>query len=308
MLKIRDYRPGDETGIRRLFQRVFGQPLSLDQWKWKYRLALQKKALPMVAENSAGEIVGHAGALHLCGSHGKRDIPFLQICDVMVDPAERGHLGDRNLYTRMIRQLFHRLAKAFPSALAYGFPGIRPFKLGQYAGVYERIECARETWIAPRKPAPWLLVKAAPLIDQRLDPLWKRLRKHYPLAVRRDQDYLDWRYKNHPTIEYRRVNLFDWGRPSGWVLYRSVAEKSLLIDLLCKPQHLSYYLSAVAHWLATRGEPPAVVWLPESRSAGIADPSMETEVVVTNMIYGFNLSTADVREHLFYTMGDLDIF
>ena len=308
MLEIRDYRPGDETGIRQLFQQVFGPPLSHDQWSWKYRLSLHNEVLPMVACNSMGKIVGHAGALYLCGIRGNRDIPFLQICDVMVDPTERGHLGDRNLYTRMIRQLFERLAQRFPNALAYGFPGIRPFKLGKYAGVYERIERARETVIAARKPSPSLIVKPCPLVENRLDSLWYRLRSHYSLAVIRNRTYLDWRYKDHPTAEYHRVNLFSWGRHSGWIVYRPLADKSLLVDLLCRPGQFSHNLSAVAHWLETQGKAPAVVWLPEAWGADVIGPNVETDVIVTNMVHGFTMPTTEVRENLYYTMGDLDIF
>jgi hypothetical protein len=308
LIALRTYRPGDERGIRTLFEQVFGKPLSHEQWLWKYRLSLRARALPMLAVQDTGEIVGHAGALYLKGIRDDREIPFLQICDVMVHSRARGHLGDKNLYTRMIRQYFDRLAADFPGAFAYGFPGTRPFKLGRYAGVYESIERAREITVEARKPSPWLTIEPAPIVAPRLNRVWKRLRGHFPLAVVRDSKYLAWRYRDHPAADYRRIDLFSWGRHVGWVLYRSLAEKNLIVDILCQPWRLERYLSAVAHWLGSRNESPAVVWLPGRLTDGITGTSEETGVVTTNMTRGFQTSTAEAREQLYYTMGDLDIF
>ena len=36
-IEIRAYRPGDERAICTLFETVFGRPMSLDYWAWRYR-------------------------------------------------------------------------------------------------------------------------------------------------------------------------------------------------------------------------------------------------------------------------------
>ncbi|MDV7398343.1 GNAT family N-acetyltransferase, partial [Arthrospira platensis SPKY1] len=140
---IRDYQSGDETAIAELFPIVFGQPLTESQWRWKYTGAGLTQSPPArLAFDSAGRLMGHAGAIPLRGWRQGQPLPFFQICDVMVHPSARGQLGGRNLFTRLARELLGELAENCPNAFAYGFPGQRPFRLGEYGRVYGRVEQA----------------------------------------------------------------------------------------------------------------------------------------------------------------------
>ena len=307
---IRAYRPGDEAAIADLFGRVFGQPLSTAQWRWKYLGAgFTGTPLATLAFDSEGRLVGHAGAIALRGWRQNQPLPCFQICDVMVHPAARGQLGGRNLFTRLARELLGGLAQCWPNAFAYGFPGQRPFKLGEYARVYGWVEPAT----AIRRPAQnrgFPLLYARPLAwdDMRLDDLWNRLAPGFALALIRDQAYLRWRYATHPVYAYDLLGLHLAGRLLGWVVTRREDGILRVIDLLLPRRWLKPALTALDRtaWAADAAE--LELWLPRGwRDAGGGCQTV-TEVVVANMVWRLPLSTAEVRDALYYTMGDLDIF
>ncbi len=308
MFDIRRYQPGDENAIRMLFQRVFGVELTLEQWRWKYKNSLAHHALPMVATGPSGELVAHAGVLYLEGVHQGERIPFLQICDVMVAQEARGHLGNRNLFTKLIREFFEQLHTQFPNAFSYGFPGRRPFLLGAHARVYGRVEQAWEMAPQALRPNPWLTFQRSPLVSSELDRLWRRFETHFALCLRRDRAYVHWRYAEHPTIDYQRVRFLAWGRIVGWAILHTKAERTEVVDLFCHPRRLRQLLSALAYWLDIEKYPPAFVLLSDQWRQTIDGESRQTEIITTNMIWKFPLSTDEVRRSLFYTMGDIDIF
>lgn len=226
----------------------------------------------------------------------------------MVAPAARGHLGSKNLYTQMIRQFFDRLSSQFPNALAYGFPGERPFKLGRYAGVYGCIEIAQEIQLSPEGASRWTRVKPVPLVSADLDKIWHRLKGQYDLCLVRDSAYVRWRYAEHPTRNYERVSLTSWGEVFGWAILQRQADKTQIIDVFCDRKRLPDLLACLSLWIQKQDKPPAVIWLPRAHSGQIRGKTDATPVYSTNMVRGFLLPTEAVRKELYYTMGDLDIF
>ncbi|HRD65338.1 MAG TPA: GNAT family N-acetyltransferase [Candidatus Competibacter sp.] len=305
---IRDYRPGDEQAIVGLFDQVFGKRLTENQWRWKY---VADGSIPplRLAFDASGRLAGHAGAIPLRGWRRGRPLPFFQICDVMVHPDARGGLGDRNLFARLVRGLLGGVAERWPDAFAYGFPGQRPYRLGERTRVYGEVERARVVHRpARRNLLPLLGVRALDWNDARLNGLWMRLAPGFRLALIRDGDYLRWRYAANPFHAYRLLGLY-WGtRLFGWAVVRSDHERLLIVDLLAPRRWLRLALAALDRIAASEGVGEVDIWLPGGWREAAGKRVESTEVVVTNMVWGLQIPTADVRDELYYTMGDLDIF
>lgn len=308
---IRDYQPGDETAITTLFGLVFGQVLTEAHWRWKYLDASSAPPVARLAFNAEGELVGHAGAIFLRGWRQGRSLPFFQICDVMVHPAARGQLGKRNLFTQLVRELLEGLAGRWPTAFAYGFPGRRPFRLGEYARVYGAVERASSLHRAAQKAlGSWLSVHPLKWDDPRLDALWDRCAPELPLALVRDRAYLNWRYATHP---FRRYQLFGLSIRLnlgllGWVVIQQEEHQLRVIDLLIPRHLLNQALIALERLAADRGAHELEIWLPPGWREEIPGRVESTEVVVANMIWRLPIPTGEVQRNLYYTMGDLDIF
>lgn len=304
----RDYRPGDEAAIIELFGQVFGPVLSEAQWRWKYAGAGLTGPIRL-AFDASNRLLGHAGAVPLRGWRNGQPLPFFQICDVMVHPAARGYLGGRNLFTGLARELLGDLAERWPNTFAYGFPGQRPFRLGEYARVYGRVEQA----IAIHRPAQrggWPLLYVRPLAwdDARLDGLWTRLAPGFALALIRDPAYLRWRYAHNPFHAYQLLGLYLAGRLLGWAVTRRDDHRLLIIDLLIARRWLKPALAALDRAAVREGVATVELWLPRGwREVGGGGQTL-TEVVVTNMVWPLLIPTHEVSDSLYYTMGDLDIF
>ncbi|MFZ1642944.1 MAG: GNAT family N-acetyltransferase [Candidatus Contendobacter sp.] len=306
---IRDYRPGDETAITELFGQAFGAPLTVAQWRWKYIDAGLETPLATLAFDPAGRLVGHAGAIPLRGWRQNRPLPCFQVCDVMVHPAARGQLGGRNLFTRLARELLGNLAERWPDAFAYGFPGQRPFRLGEYARVYGRIERAPAVRrLAQRGGFPLLYTRPLAWDDSRLDALWARLAPNFALALIRDRAYLVWRYATHPLHTYELIGLHLAGRLLGWAVTRRDDDRLRVIDLLLPRRWLKPALAALDRAALAVDATEIEIWLPRGwREAGGGQQEL-TEIVVANMVWRLPIPTHEVSGSLYYTMGDLDIF
>ncbi|MCP5419168.1 MAG: GNAT family N-acetyltransferase [Gammaproteobacteria bacterium] len=307
---FRDYVSGDEKSIVELFAEVFGPVITLAQWQWKFQGNDPRENVhAKLCFAADGKLLGHAGAIPLRGYYHGHPIPIFQICDVMVHPQARGHWGARNVFTVLLRQLLDDIAQHYPQAFCYGFPGRRPFLLGQRVGVYEQVEIAVETTRPARRfKQPFYSVRAMDWRDKRLDTFWKTMRATLPLTLVRDSDFLSWRYAANPFHAYRLLGVFVLGALLGWAVVREEAHQWLIVDMLCRRRWLNGVLRALDHAARRAGADSSKIWLPEPWRSAAGGPSTATEVVTTHMIRKPRLATAQVRESLYYTMGDLDIF
>ena len=304
---IRRYRPGDETTIVALFNEVFSVPLKIHQWEWKYCRPLNGFKC-YVAHDRNGRLIGHIGAIGLRGRYKGAEIPVFQICDLMIHPDARGYLGARGLFTRLARTLLADIANSAEIVFAYGFPGRRPYMLGERTRVYERIEQGHELHLVPIKSLTTGHVRLIDWDAPRLDTLWTRFRGEFRLGLIRDRAYLKWRYADNPFRNYRLVSIRRLAILLGWAVVQADGPVLRIIDLLCRKTHLARVIQAMQAWAYREGYDDLVTWLPTHWRTGIQGTIIETNVVTTNMVWRLPLPTSDVSRDLYYTMGDLDIF
>lgn len=306
---IRCYQPGDENAITELFRFVFSAALTVEQWHWKYTSAMVETPLAMLALTDTGQLIGHAGAIPLRGWCQDGPQQFFQICDVMVHPAARGPLGDRNVFAMLTRQLLEHLAERWPDAFAYGFPGYRPFLLGQRLRIYAALERIPNLRRSARN-ALIPLLRAQPLCweDSRLDALWARLAAGFSLSLVRDRPYLEWRYANNPFRSYEFLGLYLAGRLLGWAVILQDSPRLQIIDLLVGRFWLKPALAALDRVAFKRGLNELAIWLPPTWRKSVNAHHTPTAVIATQMIWRSTPATMAVGQHLYYTMGDLDIF
>ena len=62
---IRHYEKGDEVQIAKLFEYVFHQTMTVEQWRWKYDGQGLYDNKSAVATNEEGGIIGHFGGIPL---------------------------------------------------------------------------------------------------------------------------------------------------------------------------------------------------------------------------------------------------
>ncbi len=311
---VRDYEKGDEHEITSLFREVFGKEMTLDQWNWKYVVPGKGRIYSKVVEDMSHKVIGHAGAVPLRGKSRDKSMPFFQIADVMVHPLARGFLGRKSVFGKMIKMLFEDLGSEFPDVFCYGFPGRRPYILGERIGVYDTIEhgvdCMKS--LSPFKTLFFcgpFRVEPIKWNDERLDQLWGSVSQELQLSVIRDRDYLLWRYPDNPYFSYQLLGVSHSERLIGWAVIRETEEEVFVVDLLTEQRRCGRLLRTLEKFFLSRGRKKIRLWLPEVWRKKLKGYALQkTEAVVTNMVWRLPLETASVKRNLYYTMGDADIF
>jgi len=257
LLVYREIDPGEDHRARQLFCEVFKQPMSESLWRWKYRGFLSKaktKSFAVGGFTPEGDLVAHAGALVFpgVGADSTRAHPaqvrseVVQICDVMIADPWRGPRVDGSVYQRLMFHLRGCLGRMTTKPFAYGFPGLRPFRLGERLGFYRGIQALRlHVWTTPFEasqrirvdPLPW--ATALPWVDDD----WNG-RSHDVLTplIARNAAYVEWRYASHPLWGYqfwlvsRRIGPFS--KQLGWMVTRGWHDGILAVDGLFRRQTL----------------------------------------------------------------------
>lgn len=276
---LRGYIQNDEIKINELFFRVFQTKRSVEEWNWKFSNSLKHPPLITVYEED-GEIIGHAAALIFEATIGGKPALFAERIDVMVHPDCRG----KGIYHKVIQHLMEQCQKNGIN-FVYGYPApkakelfirymdgreiayvprlmkfLSPVKLLTGRFVFLEKISFLFTWVdrltkkTPEIPAD-LSVERVHKADAKFDLLWDRAGKDYDVLLKRDADYLNWRYFEHPTRKYEVFLVSSNKKVIGYFVVREeIRQKNNqsinflhIIDLLCanNGQDITQMMSAV---------------------------------------------------------------
>lgn len=281
----------EATAFCHLFEAVYGHQIDLATWRWKYHGAPDGRSLQLVArDHTNGELIGHIGAVLLPGrlpGHPGREGLWAQIGDIMVLERARGDMRTAGVYPQLVRQMQQALQQkaADTSLFAYGFPGLRPFRLGQRLGYYRQIQQCQFTDYSRLPAVAWWHWR-------RWQPqrVWK-LEPHQSLApadhidqalaaapgVVKNARYLQWRYRDHPQRQY---TLWWTGtrlqRPTGWLVTAAAPEGKTLTLVDCMLP-AAQRLAAVQALLAAQPLQRLQGWLPGLPGVPHPSPIIATE-------------------------------
>lgn len=232
MFEFRPYRSGDEPAITALFETVFGRPMSLDFWRWRFLDNPAGDPLVMLAF-AEDTLVGHYAASQAPLSiHGQYHPAALSMT-TMTHPNWRG------------KRLFERTAEALYATLpghgitaVYGFPNSAVHALRiMRAGWHDSYEVPTLTldMASLRHPArPGPAVKVADRIDDRFGRFYAKISSDLPIAAHRDADILSWRIDRNPLNSYRRFVLEEGDEIAGYAVTKAYGVNMLdLVELRC---------------------------------------------------------------------------
>jgi len=298
-----------------LFAQVFAVQVTPDAWRWKYAAEGLLGSINLVAYDTAGALIGHAGAVVLAGVDAGQPQAMVQICDVMVVAHRRGGAGEDAVYPALMRALREAINARFPCAYAYGFPGKRPFLLGERLGFYRRayditqaavpLQGVRKTffgWPFWRLHAEaW---NTLPQKANRLNRLWLREAESVGSpAVVRDAAYLRWRYAQHPTRRYTLLVLRRAWREMAWWVVAAEGEGLRVVDALGHEARSLRALDLLGNWAAQQGFARLLCWHPELGAAEVA-----TDTGIVAMQFALALDEVEPLRSPRFMPGDLDVF
>jgi Acetyltransferase (GNAT) domain len=322
---VRAYQNGDETAILDLFARSFHVPRSAALWRWKFENDPWGRTHLSVGLDEAGRLVSHYAGYPVPFVDGATELLAHQIGDTMTDPSIR-HIGRGP--TSILGRTASHFYKTFCDgkiAFNYGFnvANIQKFSLRFLRS--DRVEPVTYRILRPGRLRPlsrWerhargyafeLVREATPEYDE----LFGRVRDAYGFLLRRDARYLRWRYLECPDVPYVVVAIRKWRRLAGWIVFRVGERRFTWGDALVGPHDVEAILAALRHLVPPYPVEVVEGWFPPRPSwLGHALERFGFETVpepqdLSLMCVPFTMGHAvsRMRERLYYTLGDSDLF
>lgn len=309
IFNITALRHDEATKVRVLFSSVFGHLISVEQWEWKYTLGPRLGSINLVARTPADELIGHIGCILFQGVLKSKPLVFAQVCDVMVNRHARSGLDVSGVYSQLIKALQQALRERGGDVFAYGFPGVRPFKLGERMGFYRRlysVQSFRFNQIDAKKCGfQTTTLVSADWECARLDTVWKHLvsSQNTPM-VSRTGAYLLWRYAANPERSYKLWILRRFWKDVGWIITVSMPNhEEVIVDSLLPPQ-ITIDAACSLLWLKLKAvhQPVTAIihWLGPCSQSAQANGIIATEFQVVFWHTHF--------PHPRFQPGDTDVF
>jgi hypothetical protein len=320
---VRAYQPGDESAILDLFARSFHVPRTREHWQWKY-----------VADPYGREHISLAfDGSRLAGHYAGYPVPFIcdgaesvahQIGDTMTDPAVR-HIGrgPSSILGRCAAHFYENFCDG-KVAFNYGFnvANIQKFstrflRADRVLSVSYRVRRGRMA--APARLSRWLRgyrLEIVTAVDSSFDDLFARAVSEYQFLIRRDAQYLRWRYFECPDTRYIVVAIRKRKALAGWIVYRIRENRLVWGDALFDPAHPDAVSIAVRHVAAAHGVDMVEGWFPrhprwfDAQLARMGFEHAPEPQDLALMCVPFTIADATdrMRRSLYYTMGDSDLF
>ena len=273
---IRKFKPGDESGIIKLYEEVYQKNMCLDFWNWKFNGFEQGPANIYVAEYD-NEIIACSSWIHSHLNFMGREIPAFQTVDMMVRSDHRG----KSLYTKIRAPMHEEAAKkgikavfAFANRIAlprhiakFDWDRIVQLKRYEYRigyreilgtsldAVYKmihkncRIKDVKKKLRNIRARSLGRNHKIV-MYSQTPDDLAECLEKageKEVLAVKKNLPYLKWRYDNNPEYDYSFHVLYVGGRPKGFTVTRYCGGEITICDFIHQTNDVIQSVSLLAH-------------------------------------------------------------
>lgn len=311
--------PEDAAEARRLFEAVFGAPISPAMWAWKYG---DGRGQGVGVWTPDGQLVGHYGAMpRRIGFFGEPAMG-VQIGDVMVRTDARAAASRRGPFALMTAYYLDReIGHGCRHLVGFGFPSSRHMKLAEILGLYKAVGRIQElTWPV----APWHdrwhtlqpLDLGAPGTTARIDALWQALRedtRHCVIPVR-DGAWWSHRFGRHPDHRYQALALRQrlTGRLRGAVVLREHPGSGglwELMDWVAPVAQGEALVRAAAGWVHARGGTLFKAWCSEAVSARIRGHDgqvADLDVLIPTSVRRPGPAPESLQGHWWLTGGDTD--
>jgi SAM-dependent methyltransferase len=330
---IRGYQKNDEHRILPLFQKLFNNLRTIDHWHWKYRDNPYGQYHITAAFSESGELAAHYAGypVPFYSADIHRNMQSVQVGDTMTNPAFRSFgRGPTSVLSRIVNCFYDKFGRGVVPFM-YGFNTGKIRKFGERFLRYEYLPQVPYHVREANTVSPSLFgrilqrlkgvrVQQVHAAGLEFDRLFQKVSKHYGLLVKRDSQYLRWRYLSCPDRVHRLVVVSRWGRMTGWGVFSLRGETLIWGDALCDPDNVQDMALLLTHLIeAIRRESPVTrieAWfspVPEWWHTGLKNLGFSVVDEPNGMAPCFKFFNQEFsidyfRKHLYYTMGDSDLF
>jgi hypothetical protein len=320
--EIRVFRAGDENGIVNGLSATRSHNVSLEDWSWSYPPI--DGGRPIVVAVADGGIVAHVGGVFSAFQISGGTVRALAVVDEFALPEVGGTGEQRQLLADLHETLLAEVAGGERFQLIYRLAGDGDGERASGAADGVWVELPPVDVLSRREavPAPVrrLAFRAEPARDwePRLDDLWRRAARFYPVAAVRNAEMALHRHAAHPEIRRHRFLVFP--RFSSHAVAFAVFETNAsrcrwvdlvwdhgepgALDLLCHlSRRLASQVGAMDERIVLGGDAAARSHL---ENAGFRPEGILEDLSLRVLALPPGLRAADLGSRLYVTQTDLD--
>ena len=224
---ISRYQRSDRAEVMEFLPTAFPEPRAkrlIAQWDWKYdSFPFNSEPDPYILlMRDANKIIGMLGALSLRAFIRGEEYLISSGCDAIVHTSYRG----RGLFARLIECN----ARDRRLGMGWGNSASNHIWADSTTGNFRVIPMIAPSFFhgyglgrppADARAAGKIEVIQIEKFDSRFDALWQSVRCDFPVAIIRDQRYLNWRYCERPDETYTRLCAVRGDELLGYIVVRT---------------------------------------------------------------------------------------
>ena len=322
-LVIRPFRTGDEAKVNQAFNTVFTTQRSLAEWAWKFPPGDGSRPIMLAWQD--GDLLAQYAATPVAFQLDDCVFSAAQIVDVFSTRQAR-RMGRRGVWVQTVEAFFEHYGESRRHPLLFGFPGRRALRLGVLQLGYDAIPPQEILYLERREPAPrgraasrLYRAELARDWEPRLDDLWRRCRRAYPVAAIRGSARALGRLAGRPGGHYHRFLVFPRLSPSpvAFAAFRVLDDALMWVDLVWDHEHPGalHLLARLAAGLGRQegvacerlwlnGDPEGVRELERAGFDRLPEPS---GLVFVARAFGPDVDVQLLDERIYLTMADADL-
>jgi hypothetical protein len=207
----------DWPDLSELYWQVFGQASNDARWRQKYMLPSPAKGGQIIVVNGdLGYVVGHLGFSCWPGRGVRGPGPVVQVMDVMVHPDWRGRMSHdgRTVFQMLVQGLPEQIGPIALNCFAYGFAGLRPFRLGNRLKLYRAVHACWACLQRPNLDAVGL--KVTDWNDQAIRAIQATDRPNSTWGPDWTPEYIEWRFRSAHSAYQLWMDGPNWAVTTQW--------------------------------------------------------------------------------------------
>lgn len=329
---VRAYIKGDETVILPMFRKVFKADRTLEQWHWKFRdnpFGAHKIAEAFTEEGVLAAQYSGYPVPFFSSVGGREEFVSFQIGDIMTAPEVRNiGLGTSSVLSRIATYFYNKFCIDHVPFM-YGFVAGNHKKFGerflryQYMShipyhVLDLTKSRLKPFGRIKRLMTGLSVEEVSDITREYDLFFESVCDDYGMLVKRNSSYLKWRYLDCPDNVHRVFAVRRFGKLVGWGVF-SVRENMLIWgDALFRKRYAGIVSFMLEHILKHNYpdikriegwfSPIPEWWTDLLRDTGFQVVKEPNDLVSGVTLFDSTFTLEFVKNHLYYTMGDSDLF
>jgi hypothetical protein len=321
---LRPYCDEDEQNVLDLWEIAFGKKIPIEIWRWKFHNNPFGRQIMLCLTESGLPVAVYAGIPYPANWNGQ-EIRMTQLIDNMSHPEYRFQITrSKGLYALTVEYFAETYGWPGESAISYGFPGDRHFRLGKLlfgyqmtggGGVYlnanlQSIKLKRD-----------FTFRKTDIIDRPgsfFNELQTSLTREYPFAALRNSKFIQWRFFENPVNKYLIYAGKSWNNvPLSYVVLLIQKDTATLVDIFGphEKREISRLIANLFSDMKSWNVQTIQTWLPanhflatELQLLGFEKIKEPIGFIPTVRIYHPKLTIGYINGNIYYTMADGDLF